>query len=574
MPSPYDFLEIYYPKPEEVDLERVRVIRSRQALGIRQAYPGIDVSPNSPFGDHHVTPGAFATAALEEAFNRFLSDLDPANVANGVAWNCLFLEKYLPTFGVYDSKGLGSYGVLRLQFVSAETRVIDRSTTFRINDGLYRPYLPFPGPLTLLAPGAELAPGVNERHYYSFSPTSWVVDLLIEGVSGTTADNGSAAEVDRTIEGLSGASLVTDIRAGSPPPDIKEMARRTRDNFYSRTPVTAGGAMNMVRQRFPEITAVSCAVSGDPEQTRDQENPAQVAAGRIDLYVRDQNLLTDTVVIDVPWLEVDSTDDQRFVGLITLPETPIRILSIMSGATEVIADLYSVSKDPLKPGLSAAYGEAEQILMAAYMPLDEAYNPLVPLLENAAGQMVGRFTVTYQFDGNLKAVQELMKGEDSIPVGLDLYVRWFCPAIVGNLTVKYNRKAGVQFSTEQARKEILAAYNTQTPDTPATPAIIADSMFYAGAHSVQSVSLFAELRYSLANYVWLGSEFVLPVDSATWADFVNETAEVPVTEITSAYEPQIDYIDLDTLTFAASGKRNVSWLIDPPALVLTELRSL
>jgi hypothetical protein len=49
---------------------------------------------------------------------------------------------------------------------------------------------------------------------------------------------------------------------------------------------------------------------------------------------------------------------------------------------------------------------------------------------------------------------------------------------------------------------------------------------------------------------------------------------VPVTEITSAYEPQIDFIDTEGLTFAASGKRNVSWLIDSPELILTELRSL
>jgi hypothetical protein len=401
-----------------------------------------------------------------------------------------------------------------------------------------------------------------------------VVDILIEGVTGTVASNGAEAEVDRVIEGLSGASLITDIRAGSPPPDIKEMARRTRDNFYSRTPVTPGGALNMIRQRFPEINAVSCAVSGDPEQTRDQTNPAQVAAGRIDLYVRDQNLLTDTVVIDVPRILVNDSFEQLFVGLITLPETPIRILSIKSGTTEVPVELYSISKDALKPGLSAAYGAAEQLLMAAYMPLDEDYNPLVPLLQDADGEAIGRFSVTYQFDGSLKAVQELLKGEDSIPVGLDLYVRWFCPAIVTELTVKYNRKAGVAFNTEQARKEILAAYNTQTPDTPATPALIADSMLYAGAHSVQSVTLHADLRYSIANYVWLGTGFVLPVDGLTWEAFLVDTIPVPVTQITSAYEPQIDYIDTENYTYAASGKRNVSWLIDPAALILTELRSI
>jgi hypothetical protein len=574
MPTPYDFLEIYYPKSTEVDLERVRLIRSRQALAAKAAYPDIDTSPNSPFGDLNISPGAFMSASVEEAFNRFLSDLDPENVAGGTAWNCRFLEKYLPTFGVYDNRGLGSYGVLRLQFVSADTVEIDRSTTFRINDGLYRPYLPFAGPLQLIAPGATPIPGINSRNFYSYSPTSWVVDLLIEGVSGTVAAGGSTAEVDRTIEGLSAAALVTDIRAGSPPLGIQEMARRTRDNFYSRTPVTAGSAINMIRQRFPEITAVSCAVSGDPEQTRDQTNPFQVAAGKIDLYVRDQNLLTDSVVVDLPCLPIDSSEDRKFVGMLLLPETPIRILSIAYGDVMLDPTLYSISTDPLKPGLSAAYGRSEQLLVAAPMPVDEELNPLVILQTDSNAQLFGRFVVTYQFDGNLKAVQEFLQGEDNVPVGLDLYVRWFCPAIVESLRVSYNRKAGVQFSLEQARKEILAAYNTQTPDTPATPALLADSLYYAGAHSVEAVTMTAQLHYSLADKVWLGSVFEIPVDEATWGAFEAETLDTPLTEITTAYEPEVNFVDTALGTFAASGKRNVSWLMDAPALSLVELRSL
>ena len=555
-------------------MERVRAIRSRLALGTQQAYPGVDVSPNSPFGDLHISPAAFHVASMEEAVNRLLSDLDPGNAAAGTVWNCRFMEKYLPTFGVYDSANLGSYGVLRLQFVSATVRSIDRSTTFRVGGGTYRPYLPFPGPLTLLPPGVVMAPGTNDRNYCSFSPTTWVVDILIEGVAGTSASNGASAEIDRNIEGLSGASVITDIRAGSPPLTIQEMAKRTRSNFYSRTPVTAGGALNMVRQRFPEITALSVAVSGDIEQTRDKINPLQVSAGRMDLYVRDQELLTDTLVVDIPWIEVDSSGWRNFVGKLILPETPIRILSVMSGTTALEFTTYSVSTDPLKPGVSAAYGAAEQILISAEMPVDDELNSLVPLLQAEDLSLFGRFVVTYQFDGNLKAVQEMLAGEENIPVGLDLYVRWFCPAIINNLTVSYNRKAGVSFALEQARKEIIAAYNSQTPDSPATPALIADSMYYAGAHSVQAVALGAVLRYTLADFVWLGDDFEMPVDVATWSNFLAEIVAAPTRSITSAYEPEVDFVDTEAFTFAASGKRNVSWLIDSPALTLTELRSL
>jgi hypothetical protein len=208
------------------------------------------------------------------------------------------------------------------------------------------------------------------------------------------------------------------------------------------------------------------------------------------------------------------------------------------------------------------------------MPVDEELNPLVILQTDSNAQLFGRFVVTYQFDGNLKAVQEFLQGEDNVPVGLDLYVRWFCPAIVESLRVSYNRKAGVQFSLEQARKEILAAYNTQTPDTPATPALLADSLYYAGAHSVEAVTMTAQLHYSLADKVWLGSVFEIPVDEATWGAFEAETLDTPLTEITTAYEPEVNFVDTALGTFAASGKRNVSWLMDAPALSLVELRSL
>jgi hypothetical protein len=82
------------------------------------------------------------------------------------------------------------------------------------------------------------------------------------------------------------------------------------------------------------------------------------------------------------------------------------------------------------------------------------------------------------------------------------------------------------------------------------------------------------LRYTLADYVWLGDNFEVPVDITTWNNFMGDVVEAPVTTITSAYEPEIDFLDTEAGTFATSGKRNVSWLLDASGLTLTELKSL
>jgi hypothetical protein len=460
-----------------------------------------------------------------------------------------------------------------LRFASREPRQLDRSTVFRLGEGLYTAYLPFGGPLHLLAPGVAGVAGENNANYHPFAADAWVVDLLVTGQSGSAPVSGTSAETDRAVSGLTAATAISAFAGGTSPGRLQELARQVRNNFHSRTPVSRGGATNMVAQRFPEITATAAVVSGDYEMTRDVVNPGQVAAGCLDLLVRSPTLLRDTVELELDWMSLEDPQLHAYCGWLALPETPIRITSIAHAGVVLPHQLFSVSTDPRKPGLSAAYGTAERLFVRIPQALDVLGNPVVTQLLDG-NRIYGRFSVTYDFDPNLKAVQAFVAGEENVPVGLDLYTRWFTPLEITRLQVDYNRKAGVSLKLAQARADILQAYNTHTHDNPATPALIADALFYANAHSVAAVRMTGDIRFSVAGSVWLGTELVVPADSDTWADFLADCVAVPVRAVTSAYEPEIRFLDLTTGTFAASGARSVSWLLESINLELIELRSV
>lgn len=570
----YDFLEIYYPKDGELDPERVRAMRSLLSLRIRNAVPGTDTAPNSPFGDTYVTPAAVREAGLEVAFNRFLSDLDPENAAAGVVYNCDFVEAFLQTYGIYDPSTQSSYGILRLQFADREPRTLDRSTTFRLGDGTYTPYLPFAGGLRLLAPGIVGLAGTNTANYHPSTPSAWVVDVLVTGSAGQLAAAGVAAEIDRVIPGLTGAAALATFRGGQAPGRVQELARQVRNNFHARTPVSRGGATNLISQRFPEITTTAAVVSGDPEMARDAVNPGQVAGGRLDLLVKTPLPLRDTIELELVWGPTEEPATFAYSGWLDLPETPLRIVAVAHAGTPLVHRLFSVSTDPLKPGLSAAYGRAERLLLAIPQAFDAELNPLIQQQLRADGAVVARFSVTYDFDPDLKTAQEFMAGEESVPVGLDLYVRGFLPAELTKLAVTYNRRAGVTFKLAQARADILLAYGSHTADNPATPAQIADALFYAGANSVESIQAEGVVRFSVAQQVWLGQNFVMPVNTPSWVAFLAACEAVPAPAITSVYEPEFSFLDTLYGTYAASGPRNISWLLDSANLELIERRSV
>ena len=326
-----------------------------------------------------------------------------------------------------------------------------------------------------------------------------------------------------------------------------------------------------MHQQFPEITITGCTISGDFEQVRDVMNPAQVAAGKIDIMARSATLLQDTVTVRLR--QMPTAGGLVYSGWLDLPETPVQLLSFVNTGSYLEPDVFSISTDPKKPGLSAAYGAAERLLVSIPYQVDSSGEPVIKAEVDESG-VYADITVNYLFDPNLKICQEFLLSDEHVPAGVDIYVRWFVPIVISELLVNYTRKSGGSFNLTYARNEILQAYNSHNYENPAGPALIDAALYYAGAHSVNSVSLAAEIRYSVADKVWLGETLVAPTDEATWTDFLAQCQDVPTREIYSAYTPDIPYADLSTDTFAVSGERNTTYLLKSSALKLVEQRSI
>jgi len=570
MATNYDFLEFYYPKLSEVPPERIAAMRSAASTLIRTAYPGVDTGPNSVFGDLFVSPAAVGMASHEVAGNRLLSDMLAENIENGVVYNCDFATRFLLNYGIQDDDIQRSYGIIRLAFESEVPRELDRSTEFQVGDGIYRPYAPYAGPIELLAPGLLGTAGTNYLNYTFIGENSWAVDILVFGQAGQLATAGSGIEIDRQISGLVSGIALSNFLGGTSPSRIQELARRVRHNFHGRTPSTRSGATNLIHQQFPEITITGATVSGDYEQVRDSVNPGQIAGGYLDLMVRSIDPIEDIVTIRLRQMNGDN-GELCYAGWMDLPETPIRLTGFANNGLELAPDIFSVSLDPKAPGLTAAYGSSERLLVAFYITEDSLGNPNIRAELDDDG-VYADFQIKYLFDPALKICQEFMRSDEHAPAGLSFYTRWFVPVEVSSMVVDFNRKAGMQLNLAAARRDILESFNSHRFETPAGAALVDGAMYYAGAHSVNEIELDSYIRYSVADKVWLGTTFEMPEDQSSWELFLADCEDVPLVSITTVHSPDFSYYDSTTL--AVSGPRNVSYLLPSSNLKLVERRSV
>jgi hypothetical protein len=570
MPDTYDITG-YIPALSEIPTARIRDLRAASANLVSLIQPDLDTRPNTPYGDLFLSPAAVGMAVDEVMWSRFLSDLNPENAALGTVYNCEFVTRFFLNFGIHDDGGVEAAGMLRLQFTSGERREIDAGTVFLLGTDYYRPLLPSPGPCVLLSPDATPEnDDTNIIRYAMFDADSWVADILVSGLASADVTTGTTASVDRTVDGLSGVSALAGFDTGAAPTKLQELARRIRTNFHSRTPSTRGGAINMIRRRFPSFGQVSAVVSGDFEMCRDASNQAGVAAGRLDILVRSKQLVADSVVVRLVMSYDSSADYWR--GWLNLPEIPVLITGIGNGTEVFEHTLYSVSGDTMKPGLSAAYGSAERLFVSMEDPLDEGGSSKVTRVSEN-GEDVAYLTVEYLFDPDLASARRYAETDECDAAGLDIYTKGFIPAVISDLAVQYYRSAGVSLNLAQARLEIVDGFNAHTPASPAGAHTITDSMVYAGAHSVRSIELAAEVRMSVADKVWIGTGTPDPVGD--WEAFEADCENVPSKSLTSIYSPDMTIADDGVVPlFAAAGERNTAWLLPSSALRLIELKSV
>jgi hypothetical protein len=562
-------LTSYTPSYSEIPADRVAAVRARLETLTRAGWPELDTTPNTPFGDLHLTPLAYQIAAVEIAGERMFSDLDLANVAAGVVYNCDFVRAYLQNFAPVPRESAQASGLVRLTFSNDVGRVIDRRALFAFGDGnIFGLRLSGPDALLIL-PSGQPKTNVNHHVLTQFDRNTFIVDVPVAGIMGTTVTAGATGTADILIPGLVGITAVADFLTGTREDSVSSLAQKTRSTFYSASLTSRGGAVAFIAKEFPQISTASAVVSGDAEMRRDSENPLGVATGCLDLCVRSsQAFLTTTQLVKLTY---DSGLD-KFVGRLDLAETPVKIDTVVCDTSPEVGlqpTIYSASKNSVRAPLgTAAYSELEQLYLEIPMPRAEDNTRLI-ITEN--GDTTAYFNVTYRYDPAARHVSTTLNSSDVKPVGVDVLAKAFTPVVIDSLTVEYVKKPGVQVNIDQARQEILAYFlKLGYPDLYFDSAV-GDALLYAGASGVKRVSVSAHVQWSVA------SKLLTVVDPLSdWAAAVASSRAFPTLTITHAGDLTPTFVDpaIGTVseTLVACGKRNLGYILDSANLNFSEFK--
>lgn len=577
-----DLTTTYYPPLAEITDAAVTDVRSRLDTYLKQGWPALDTRPGSPFGDLMLTPLAYMVAAHEEAIGRVLSDLDLENVANGTIYNCDFVEKYLKNFAVYEQATLQSSGVIRLTFSADSTYTLDRQLRFLFNeDQLFYMRLPCPGPMTILPVGSTPAENQNCKVLTQFGLDSYVVDIPVVGSSTAAILVGDEPELSELPDNLTSAEALIDFDLGNPPEGLKELAKKTRETFYSASVSNRGGAKRFIQKEFPEASAVSPILSGDAEMLRDTVNPLGISQGTLDLYVKSKSYpFQDTHTIRLNYYaQQQGSDLQKFIGELVLPEVPYQLKTITAvdapdlnlNPTGQNIKILAQSKNIAKaPYAAAGYSSQEQLWLTIDMPFVDD-SPAIALSLDENGQEYALFEISYVCDPLLGPIDATIQSLENKPVGVDTLTKGFVSARIDRFTIKYTRKPGTTVNLTNAKEEIYNYLRGLGYPNVYSDSMIGDIMFYNGVEDQIQIECIGVLRWSVA-------DLFMPPDAADpeedYVACVDDCREAPAIDFVNSSGLLLEYTDphigTSGETFCVVGIKNIAYLIDKDTIRFSE----
>ncbi len=349
------------PTPTDLDPADVVATRKRLESFLGQFWAELDTRPNSVFGDIHLTPFAVLMTGLEVAMDRFRSDLDLGNVAQGVIWDDDFVRSFLRNFGVTEQGMVPATGTIKLSFTDDKDYVFDADTTFTFGDQIFYVNRDEGSPITISNTAAKSPRRVLTR----VSDGNYVVHLPVFGPAGTQIIDGSVAVTSFTATELTSVLAAGDFNSGLPPETTPQMALKAQKTFASANLTSRSGVISFLVLRFPQIIGASPTITGDREMIRPGRNPLGLLEGAIDVFVRSRAAYisgesTLPLVYDL--------DAQAWVGRINLPVVPA-FMSVKAGVFQVsnflndrgVNQIYAQSSHPFVDNLGISYSRYEQL---------------------------------------------------------------------------------------------------------------------------------------------------------------------------------------------------------------------
>lgn len=367
-----NFLDKIIADPDQLDQTKVKLVYDRIATVLNGAYPEMDTSPNSVFGDVVVRPLAYFASSIEEAQDCILGDLDILKLARGEICDCDWAEAYLKGLGVYQSAPV-TVSVVRLTFSTDTARSIANTARLLFGgDTLVRFRTAQPSEIEIIPSTAWRDDPDNNIYRLSKTASgSYSVDLPIYGPAGGEIEAGSTATSDIADSFLQSIIMLHPLRPVSPPADIKTAARQAGAFFPAGALTTRSSAAAFFKQRLGNLGAVSVTVPGDWETARGAVNLFGISRGTVDIYLRgDTDPVIETLYVPV---KLNTTTEDFRGRLSTGSRVPLRILSVRNNEDEQIPEstpedptsgwsICGTSKDPTRfPGLSAAFTPYEEL---------------------------------------------------------------------------------------------------------------------------------------------------------------------------------------------------------------------
>lgn len=521
------FTQEYYPSIEELTPEQITAAREQVVTALRPFMLDVDLAPGTPTGDFVVTPIAVYRAAAEEANNRLMSDLDLANVADGLIYSCEFVKAYLGNFAVYDVDNLRASGLVRLTFTSPLARELSRTIRFQFSntedDWTLMVADPNATALTILQAGSAHNGQPDTYVLAQTTANTWAVDVPVQGVlSGIPIEAGTAGAATEIAADLVGIAAAVKFMSGMPSASLSDLARMARKIAFSITAGSRASTKALVYRNWPESNMVSPVVPGDAEMQRMAAlSPLGLQAPAVDLYfrsARDMQRVTQNIRLDY----VNATGAPAakvFRGVLPLLHRPSRILGIeWSGTTtesKVIS--YRVFSKSERADLfgSAHCGTRFESLYAQLVPvLDVSSTPLIPLSQDSSGQYA-IFTITYDCDPLLETVSSLLESPEYRPAGVDVLVKSGPLVLFEDLVITYAKKQGVKTTLNTARDRIVEYLRTAGHPDDFRVTELYDIVRNAGADKILQLTGGGRILVSAADKLFRAA-VASPLTTSNW----------------------------------------------------------
>ena len=555
------------------------MLSARQRLDIilKQKYPNLDTRPNSVFGDLGISPYAYLVACHEIAMERFMSDLDLEQVANGVIYNCDFVKKYIQNFATVDQTTLKSSGVIRLVFCADDSYTIDLRARYIFDtDNEFTLRLANPGSLDVLPVGSIPSPYTNEYVLKQISETEYAIDVGVVGTMVSQVSVGDVATTDYTVTDLTNIVAVTNFEFGLPAESLATLAAKTREAFYSATLTTRAGANNYLSREFPDLAATSPIIPGDTAAVRAAVNPLGVANGKMDICVQSKNFGTTVAQTLQLTYSASGASGPAYYGKLDLLEVP-QVIDSIQYAGDITVDLgtkgptgeinvLSKSSDFAKaPLLTSSYSTYEDYWIRIVAPSASGFdfNPI----NDISGAQYNYFTINYKADPLVKVVSDTLNSSNLTPIGVDVLVKGYVPIYINSLLITYTKKAGVRVALETARNEIYNYFKGLGYNKIYAASKIYDAMYYAGADDVVSISVNSQIQWSVADKIIPASVTANPAGQTGFDSAYANSLPLPATvynnlSATSAFE---------STTYSVMEARNRGYYLPLESILFSEV---